>query len=107
MFVRLTTYITPSLPPPTMRFVFGISTGFWMPRSSSVALRNDQLYGVNQSSRVPVGVILRKLFPKFLPPTSPLNEPLPVMTYRLPVESAARPPPDCQTPPRPPSGVVL
>ena len=78
-----------------------------MPRSSSVAFRNDQLYGVNQSSSEPVGLTLRKLFPKFRPPVSPLNEPFPVSAYRLPAASADRPPPDCQMPPRPPSGVVL
>ncbi len=36
-----------------------------MPRSSSVAFRNDQLNGVNQSSSEPVGLTLMKLFPKF------------------------------------------
>ncbi len=49
-----------------------------MPRSSSVEFRNDQLYGVNQSTRVPAGLILMKLFPKLRPPVSPLNDPLPV-----------------------------
>ena len=73
----------------------------------SVAFRNDQLNGVNQSRSVPVGLTLRKLFPKFRPPMSPLNEPFPVSAYRLPAESAANPPPECQMPPRPPSGVVL
>ena len=50
MLLRSSTYITPSLPPPTIRFVFGMSSAFWMPRSASVAFRNDQLKGVNQSS---------------------------------------------------------
>ena len=54
-----------------------------MPRSSSVAFRNDQLKGVNQSSSVPVGLTLMKLFPKFIPPTSPLNEPFPVSAVEV------------------------
>ena len=78
MLLRSSRYITPSLPPPTTRLVFGMSSAFWMPRSSSVAFRNDQLNGVNQSSSAPVGLTLMKLFPKFRPPVSPLNEPFPV-----------------------------
>src|SRR5437867_3735632 len=48
-----------------------------MPRSSSVALRNDQLNGANQSSSVPDGLTLRKLFPKFLPPTVAVERAVP------------------------------
>ena len=53
MLLRSSKYMTPSLPPPTIRLVFGMSSAFWMPRSSSVAFRNDQLNGVNQSRSVP------------------------------------------------------
>jgi len=70
-------------------------SAFCTPRSSSVAFRNDQLNGVNQSSSAPAGLILMKLLPKFRPPASPLNDPLPVSAYRLPVASAVSPPPDC------------